>query len=486
MARALYDVAQVRAFEAILASRHGIDGEALMERAGAAAARVLRVHWPEARRVLVAAGPGNNGGDGYVLARLLAAAGREVVVLAPRPPGSALARAAATRLHEAGGAILGWQPGQALPDADLVVDAVFGIGLTRTPEGPLAALIETLAAQSRPVLALDLPSGLNGDTGAVAGPVLPATRTLALLADKPGLHTGRGPALAGAVQVDDLGCAGLHAGDTASRLLEPRDLAALVPARRRDAHKGDGGHLLVVGGDAGMTGAVRLAGHAALRAGAGRVSIATRAEHLAVVAAERPELMVHAVESVAALRALLERCDGVVAGPGMGQGPWARTLLPILLAAGRPLLLDADALNLVADRGLALPPGCVLTPHPGEAARLLGVGVARIEADRPGAARALANQHEAVVVLKGAGTVIDDGGHRHICAAGNPGMATAGTGDVLAGLIGALRGQGPDAGAAACAGVLAHALAGDRVARRGQRGLLAGDLVAALPAVLPA
>ncbi|MBX3725096.1 MAG: NAD(P)H-hydrate dehydratase [Xanthomonadales bacterium] len=486
MTRALYDVAQVRAFEAILATRHGIDARTLMERAGAAAARVLRVHWPQARRVLVAAGPGNNGGDGYVLARLLRAAGTEVTVLAPRPPGGALARAAAISLVEAGGTILDWAPGQPVPEADLVVDALFGVGLTRAPEGPLAALIEVLAERPGPVFALDLPSGLNGDTGAVAGAVLPATRTLALLADKPGLHTGRGLVLAGVVQVDDLDCSGLHAGDTACRLLEAGDLAQLVPSRRRDAHKGDCGHLLVVGGDTGMSGAVRLAGLGALRAGAGRVTIATRAEHLPVVGADRPELMVHAVESVAALRALLERCDGVVAGPGMGQGPWARTLLPVLLACGRPLLLDADALNLVADRGLAVPPGSVLTPHPGEAARLLAVGVSRIQADRPGAARALANRHESVVVLKGAGTVIDDGSSRHLCSAGNPGMATAGAGDVLAGVIGALQGQGLTANDAACAGVLAHALAGDRAALAGQRGLLAADIAHALPAVLPA
>lgn len=486
MARALYDTAQVRAFEAILASRHGLDGATLMARAGVAAARMVRVHWPQARRVLVAAGPGNNGGDGYELARLLRAAGVEVAVLAPRPPGGALARAAATRFVEAGGHIDGWQPGQALPAADLVVDALFGVGLTRAPEGPLAALIEGLAALPVPVLALDLPSGLHGDSGAVAGVVLPATRTLALLGDKVGLHTGRGPDLAGVVHVDDLGCAGLHAGDTACRLLGRGDLAALVPPRRRTAHKGDCGHLLVVGGDTGMSGAARLAGLAALRAGAGRVSVATRAEHVAVVAADHPELMVHAVESVGALRALLERCDGVVAGPGMGQGAWARSLLPALLASGRPLLLDADALTLVADRGVALPPGCVLTPHPGEAARLLAVGVPRIQADRPGAARALANRHEAVVVLKGAGTVIDDGSRRHVCGAGNPGMATAGAGDVLSGVIGALRGQGLDAATAACAGVLAHALAGDAVARRGQRGLLASEIAHALPTVLPA
>jgi NAD(P)H-hydrate epimerase len=239
--------------------------------------------------------------------------------------------------------------------------------------------------------------------------------------------------------------------------------------------------VLCIGGELGTGGAVMLAADAALRCGAGLVSVATRAPHVAALLARRPEAMARAVESQDEIDPMLARASVIVLGPGLGQGDWGRALYRRALRADRPLVLDADALNLLAAGDARAPPGSVLTPHPGEAARLLGAAVAQVQADRFAAAAELADQYDCVVVLKGAGSLVAAPGRRpRVIAAGNPGMAVGGMGDLLSGCIGALCAQGLDGFDAACCGSLLHAAAGDTAARGGERGLLPGDLLDAM------
>jgi NAD(P)H-hydrate epimerase len=487
MTVALYTAAQVRALEAALQAQAGLDAATLMARAGAAVARHLRATWPQARRVLVVAGTGNNGGDGYELALRLVQAGIAVQVVALAASRSPVAQAAAARWQSAGGSVRDWLPGSPLPAADLVADAVFGIGLVRAPDPAAAALIEAINEHPAPVLAIDVASGLDADRGSAPGACVRARRTVVLLARKRGLQTGAAVELCGRLAFDDLACAALLPSmpDTGCTLLAASDVQAVLAPRPRGAHKGDHGFALLVGGDEGMSGALRLAGHAALRTGAGWVALATRARHAAAVAQERAELMVHGIEDGPALAPMLARATAVAIGPGLGQGRWAQALLAAALDVPAPLVLDADALNLLARAPAPLAADRILTPHPGEAARLLGLADAgAVEVDRFAAARALAQRFAAVVVLKGAGTVVDDGERTWVCPFGNPGMASAGMGDALTGVIVALLAQGLSVGVAARTGVLIHALAGDAAARGGERGLLAGDLIARLRGVL--
>lgn len=275
----------------------------------------------------------------------------------------------------------------------------------------------------------------------------------------------------------------MHAPDRPAAVLQPEafragDLARWLHPRDRDSHKGDNGHVLCVGGDHGSGGAISLCAQAALRSGAGLASVATRAEHVAALLARQPEAMVHAVESGDAFAPLLQRADVVAIGPGLGQGEWGRALLAAALRAGKPLVLDADALNLLANAPRAVA-DAVLTPHPGEAARLIGITATEVQAGREASARALATSFDAVVVLKGAGTLVaaPDGRMARIDA-GNPGMATGGMGDLLTGVVAALRAQGLDAFDAAACGALLHAAAGDAAAAEGgMRGLLPSDLL---------
>ena len=481
----LFTAAQVRAIDARAIATFGDEGATLMRRAGAAAWRRLRARWPEQQHVLVACGRGNNGGDGWVLARLAREAGVDVEVV--HLTGEIITAVARTMRDEAlaaGVRARVFDPQLVLPPAGLLVDAVLGIGLRRAPEGEAAALIEALRVHGAPVLALDLPSGLDADTGHAPGACVRAALTVSFIAAKRGLYTGMAPDLAGEVVVEtlDVDPALIDADAHAVHALTRADLRAVLPPRAATAHKGTAGHVLAIGGDTGFGGAVRLAAEAAARSGAGLVSVATRPANVAAILGARPELMVQGVDAVASLEVLLARASVLAVGPGLGQGDWGAMLLAAALATGKPCVLDADALNLIARAPRALPPGCVLTPHPGEAARLLGTNVPTVQADRFAAAIALAQRHGAVAVLKGAGTVLaTPHGALALCPVAEPGMASGGMGDVLTGVIAALLAQGLDAWHAAQAGVLAHALAASSAARRGgARGLLASDVIAAL------
>ncbi len=483
-----YTSTQIRAIDAAAIARVGGDPSLLMEAAAAAAFDVLIAHWPQARRIVIAAGRGNNGGDGWVLARLAVASGLDAVVVGAGPetmntPEGAQARAAAL----AAGVALKRPDAAVFAAADVVVDAVLGIGCTRAPDGDARALIAAINAAGRPVLALDLPSGLDADRGCAHGAIVQATLTVCFIALKRGLLTGvahdvRGELVLAPLALDPA----CHAAAPGERVRvhgstdRPR-----LPTRRPGMHKGEAGHVLVVGGDLGYPGAAFLAASAAARSGAGLVTLVTRAAHAATLVAARPELMVRGCDEPAALEAALVGADVCVLGPGLGQAPWGRAMWSGVLAGTRGGVLDADGLNLLAAEPRPLGPGWVLTPHPGEAARLLVTDVATIQRDRYAAAAALVARYGATVVLKGAGSLVASPSVAPVvCDIANPAMATGGMGDVLAGVIGALLAQGLDAHAAAVNGVLAHAAAAAHAARGRSRGLLAGDVVAALPDAL--
>ncbi|HMA12687.1 MAG TPA: NAD(P)H-hydrate dehydratase [Steroidobacteraceae bacterium] len=484
----VYSAAAIRQLERDAVGA-GIAGYTLMQRAGAAALGCIRQRWPAARRLAVVAGTGNNGGDGLVLARLAAAQGIQAQVLLVGEV-DAIRGEAAEALRDLRAAGLDVHPFDAsrLKGSDVVVDALLGIGVRAPLQPAWCAAIEAMNACGVQVFSLDLPSGLSPDSGR-ALPAVKATATLTFLGLKQGLFLGEGPGHAGAVDFDALGTASAAASVLPSmRLLDEGCLRAALAPRQRHSHKGLFGRVLIIGGGAGMAGAVRMAGEAALRVGAGLVTVASRAEHLGVVVGTRPELMFLAVEHGTDLPAALEQADVIAIGPGLGRSEWARGLLRSVLTGtrtGQRLVLDADALNLVAEEGALRRDDWILTPHPGEAARLLGTTTGAIQADRLAALGELVRSRGGIVVLKGAGTLVGRSGEvPRLCRHGNAGMAVPGMGDVLTGAIAGLLAQCPDAFNATSAAVYAHAVAGDDCARLGIRGILALDVAAQLRAVL--
>lgn len=479
---ALYDVDALRVLEARGTEICGDgDGFVLMARAGEAAWRCVLTHWPQAKRIVIACGPGNNGGDGHVLARHAHTSGCDVCVL--RLPGHApvspLAKHACDEYIASGGRIVESQ--DALANADLIVDALFGIGLARAPDTATSALINAINAQQAPVLALDVPSGIDARNGNVPGVAINALRTLQFIARHRGLCTGAALEHVGELELATLDMpAPLFDGvEVGANALAVDALKAMLPLRARNSHKGRNGHVLCIGGDHGGGGAILLAAEAALRCGAGLVSVATRSEHIPALLSHRPEVMAHAVASAGDLQALLGRASVVAIGPGLGKSEWGRGLFAAVMACEKPRVLDADALNLLAQAPCMLHSSNVLTPHPGEAARLLGCDAREIQRDRFAAAKTLCERFGAQVVLKGAGTIIaSPGGTPVVIQAGNPGMAVGGMGDLLTGCIAALLAQGLSPPDAATAGALLHAAAGDAAAGEdGERGLLPSDLL---------
>ncbi len=483
---ALYRAEQVRALDRIAIETHNIPGIELMTRAGQAAFDLLRARWPDVRQLTVLTGLGNNGGDGYVVARLARAEGLAVKLLQLGDVGSVCGDAALAlaAYRETGGEI---EPYRGLPQRPgVIVDALFGTGLDRPVTGPWAAAIAAVNASRAPVLAIDIPSGLQADTGAVLGIAVRAAVTVSFIGLKQGLFTGAAPDHCGAIHFSGLGVPAVVYGTAiiAARRIDWAQQSDCLGPRRRTAHKGDFGQVLVIGGAPGMSGAARLSGEAALRAGAGLVTVATHPDHAALLNLTRPELMVSPVDDPESLDPLLERASVIAIGPGLGRGPWGRRLWERVCVSGKALVVDADALNLLA-AAPSVNPSWVLTPHPGEAARLLGRSTTEIGQDRFQAVRELQQCYGGVVVLKGAGTLIQGQSQRPpaVCTDGNPGMATAGSGDVLTGVIAALLAQGLDPENAASLGVCLHGAAGDRAAQEGEKGLIASDLLAALRVV---
>ncbi|MCX7080852.1 MAG: NAD(P)H-hydrate dehydratase [Pseudomonas sp.] len=481
---ALYSAAQVRDLDASLIAA-GTTGFELMQLAARAMWRALVRRWPNAGELSVVAGHGNNAGDGYLVAALALRAGWQVQVLAAADPqrlqgDAALAHAEALA---AGVSVQAWTAQATL--SGVVLDALLGTGLAGEVREPYASIITAINASGLPVAAVDIPSGLCADTGQVLGVAVRADLTVTFIGLKLGLFTAQAPDCVGELVFNDLQAPPelLAKACASAKRLMPGNLPRLA-SRSPTAHKGQSGHMLLIGGDRGFGGAILLSAESALRSGAGMVSLATRSEHVPAALARLPEVMTVGTHSANQLMGLLEQASVVVVGPGLGQGAWGRSLLSAAVNAPLPQVWDADALNLLAKGGLELPRGCVITPHPGEAARLLGISTADVQADRFTVARELSQKHSAVVILKGAGSLIaSPDGRLALCDRGHPAMATAGLGDVLAGLVGALLAQGMNAFDAACLAVWLHASAGVLQGKLG-RGLAASDLIPAIRQLL--
>ena len=452
-------------------------------------------------------GGGNNAGDGYIVARLAQAAGISVRLVqvgnAARLSGDA-ARARDIYLAQ-GGAIHAWAKAESLSataNADLIIDALLGTGLSGAVSEEFAQAIQEINQSPAPVLAIDVPSGLNADTGQILTVAVQATLTVCMVGLKFGLLTGRGPDVVGRLLLANLGVKLGEEWDTererhsslslapeprlplqpVARLMHWTEMRTLLPQRRRGAHKGEAGRVLVAGGNIGMSGAIRLAGEAALRCGAGLVRLLSLRDHQISLNLTRPELMTASFPGFNDWH----WASTLVLGPGLGRDKWAEALFNAAMQTDKPLVIDADGLWWLAKKWAQNPWAFeasrhwVLTPHAGEAARLLGCTVAEIEADRLTAVRAIQQQYGGVVVLKGAGSLIADECHVRLCHYGNNGMASGGMGDVLSGIIGALLAQGLAPVNAAAVAVCLHALAADKAMAQGKLGMLASDLFSPL------
>jgi ADP-dependent NAD(P)H-hydrate dehydratase / NAD(P)H-hydrate epimerase len=475
----LFRVEHVRTIDKLAITHCGVSGYELMGRAGGAALDLLRKVWPACKTIGIACGPGNNGGDGYVLAPLLKQHGMDVKIIIV--PGGT------PHTEDAGRAYDEWRAlgervevfDEPLPRVDLWVDAIYGIGLSRPPHGAAQSLIERINASGMPILALDVPSGLDADAGHAIGACILATHTLSFVSGKRGLYTGDAREHCGTLHHHGLALpASVQTRFTpAAFLLRAENLASALAPRHANAHKGEYGHVLCVGGEVGMGGAVRLCAEAALRVGAGLASVATRTEGVSALVAARPEAMTHAVENAQDLLPLIANADVIAVGPGLGQNDWGKALFDCAIASKKTLILDADALNLLAQNPQQIPQA-ILTPHPGEAARLLGITTQQVQSNRYDAIDALVKKYQCVVVLKGAGTLVAAPNEiTHVIDAGNPGMSTGGMGDLLTGVIAGLQAQKFSLFDAACFGALLHGMAGDAAAGvGGERGLLPSDL----------
>lgn len=482
----LYTAEQTRLLDKTAINEAGIPGFTLMKRAAKSAFSVLMQRWPHARSITVLCGAGNNGGDGFVMATLAVQRGWTVQA---RYVGDAMF---AQQLR--GEAFEAWQWACAegvefLPfDADeplrgeVVVDAMLGTGLNGTVKPSFIAAIKRVNKSNKPVLAVDIPSGLSADTGSVLGEAVRASVTVTFIGLKLGLLMHEAVDYVGELVFESLRLPDsvYESVNVSAFRLSDEDIEACLPRRKRSAHKGDFGHLLVIGGDHGMGGAAIMAAEAAVNAGAGKVTLATRPEHVTAALMRCPEVMVQGINSGQELVPLLDKVDAVVFGPGLGLGAWAEQMLQALWNSSLPCVVDADGLTLLKRTGKLYEvdrANWVITPHPGEASRLLSMPTAQVQQDRLSSAQRLHEQTGATVVLKGAGTLVTDGDVMHLCAAGNPGMASGGMGDVLSGVIGALVAQKLSTIDAARIGVYAHAAAADRcAAATGERGLKATDL----------
>lgn len=472
---------QITGLEKSAFADHNISACTLMQTAGQAAFTLIQQLYPKTRQVLIVAGGGNNAGDGYVLARLLKKHNIGCCVM-PVVPVTQLRADARRAQHEfALDAGVHIDVSSDLPDCDLIVDAMFGTGLSRPIEGGLAAIITAVNHSPAPVLCLDIPSGLNADTGNPAGACVQASATITFIGLKSGLLTGQARDYTGEVIVDPLGLPGAlisqaeKLGHTIARPSPNR----LLGARRQSSYKNNHGHVLVIGGNSGYANAARLAGQAAARSGAGLVSVATHADSVAPIATACASLMVKGIDTSSDLTGLLKKADVIVLGPGLGQDRWAQKLFARVIESKLPMVVDADALRLLSQN----PGQCdhwILTPHPGEAAQLLATHKEDIQSQRVACARAIQEQYAGVAILKGAGTLVCHQQQIGFCTHGNASLATGGTGDVLTGIIAGLVAQGASLADASHCAVALHGRAAESVSKAGQRGVLAEDLFTAI------
>jgi len=478
----VYDAAQVAALDARFIDEYCDDGFQLMQRAARAAYAELARHWAMPGRVCVLCGPGKNGGDGFLVARQAFEAGWQVQLLCLVDPDDLAGDSAraAEEFVSAGGRIERFD--NVTINADVAVDALLGTGLNRDVEGGFADAIERIndaGERGTGVFAVDIPSGIDASTGHVWAHAVRADATVTFIGLKLGLLTGEGPVHCGSLAFSALDAPeALYANEPyVARRLAHRALKRVLRPRSRNTHKGENGHVLCVGGNRGMGGSIRMTAEAALRAGAGLVSVACHADHAGAMSQARPELMCRGVASGESIQSLIDAADVIAIGPGLGSDDWADALWQAVMDSDKPLVVDADALNRLA-RTPSSRGNWILTPHPGEAARLLDCATRAVVDDRVTAARDISRHYDAVTALKGAGSLIATPEELWLCTYGNPGMAVGGMGDVLTGVIASLYGQGLTAGEAASMGVYVHARSGDAAAEAdGERGLLPMDLI---------
>jgi len=477
---ALYLVQQLKTCEQQAISETSITADELMERAGIAAFATLRKYYPQVHCIAVFCGSGNNAGDAYVLARLAHEAGLCVVVYSYK----SIESLPVTAQHAAILAIAAGLQFAACDDVldsavELIVDGLLGIGLHEPVRAPLAQAIHVINDAQLPVVSLDVPSGLDADTGRVMGVCVHAAVTITFIARKVGMFTLDGPDYSGEIVCHSLGLETILATITPAACILDRTLfTRLLAPRVKNSHKGMYGHVLIIGGGLGMPGAGLLAALAAMRIGAGMVTLATRIEYARGVLPCLPEVMIAGVTSAEDLKPLLARSSVCVIGPGLGEDAWARMLFAAVMAVQKPLVVDASALHLLAESP-QYDDNWVLTPHPGEAAHLLACSIADVQGDRRKSAQLIQQKYGGNVILKGVGSIIHtEGSQVYVCGNGDPGMATAGMGDILSGVIAGLMAQGILIADAASLGVWLHATAAeDAIAAEGAYGLIASDIV---------
>ena len=499
--RNLYSAARVQQLDRVAIDELGIAGFKLMQIAGTVAFNALLEHWPQAQRLIVFTGAGNNGGDGYIIAGLAREQGFSVNVV---QVGNASALSEDGKLAhsyavERSASMIEFSEFESElqfghPNS-VIVDALLGTGLDRDVAGNYQLAIDCINASGLPVLAVDIPSGLNADTGIAMGSTVVAAVTVTFIGMKQGLLTGQGRDFAGTVIFNNLDVPDeVYTRDSSpppsACRIDINYVTQFLAPRTRSSHKGKHGHVLVIGGDYGYGGAALMAAEAAQRAGAGLVSVLTRSAHRPAYLARRPELMVLGTEDEdAGIEALLARADVIAIGPGLGRSEWSRKLLQLALgaqvSANTPLVVDADALNLLSERVESGAPGkrenWILTPHPGEAAALLGCAVTEIQFDRFWAVAELNKRWGGCCLLKGSGSLIcttNADQPIYLSTEGNAGMASGGMGDVLSGVAASLVAQGMTLTQSLCSAVCIHGEAADlAMAAGGQRGMAATDLL---------
>ncbi|MBU0504429.1 MAG: NAD(P)H-hydrate dehydratase [bacterium] len=475
----LYTATQVRELDKIAIKDHNISGYTLMTRAAKAAFDLIQEFHPHDKYIAVVCGAGNNAGDGFALASLAHKAKKNVVVFLLINPnklkGDALK--AYKDLVKTKTTIIQYT-NQRLHTFDLIIDAIFGSGLSRNIINPFRKAVLAINSAQKPVLSLDLPSGIQADTGEIMGCAVMATASISFIGLKRGLFTNNGPECSGRIFFDDLGVpSSIYEWiNNETERLNITQLLAKLPPRAKNTHKNNYGHTLIVGGNTGMLGAALLCATACLRTGSGLVSLATKKQHAPLINKWLPEVMSWGVDKDTQIAEQMGKASVIAIGPGLGQDVWAKHLFQACIKSKLPLVIDADALNLLAQEPLKKET-MILTPHPGEAARLLGSSTAAVQKDRFSAIRKLALKYQATVILKGSGSLVcDPKSNIYLCDLGNPGMASGGMGDALTGIVAALIAQGLSALDAAKLGVCLHAKAADLAATKGERGLVASDL----------
>ncbi len=479
----LYKCDQVRALDSLAIDRDNISGLQMMQRAGMAVFKYILQNYRK-HAIKVFCGSGNNAGDGYVIATLAKEKGIAVQLIHLKQPRQLKgdAKRAYEIANDAAVPMANFSPEMVLEDC-VIVDALLGTGLKGSVSRIYCEAIELINKSNLAVVAVDLPSGLNADTGNVENICVKAQTTISFIGLKQGLFTNHGPDYCGEIIYQDLAVKSsiFEEIEPEAIKLQLSSLLTHLKPRQASSHKNNYGHVVVVGGDHGYAGASLLAAEAALRTGAGLVSVATRQEHIGVIVSRRPEIMAHAVDSDEALQVLLKKASVLIIGPGLGQSLWSRKMLNCALKADIPSILDADALNLIAREQIQLSTmnhPYILTPHPKEAARLLNMDTAQIQKDRFYAVKKMAKKYNAQVLLKGTGSLVCVSANSTIgvCTAGNPGMATGGMGDVLSGIIGGLLAQGVNQNHCLALATCLHAETADMAAKGQQRSLLPSDL----------